>query len=419
MSSVKSDAFEVIKIQDFRQFLLFRVFMTISTQMISVIVGWQLYNLTHDPLDLGLIGLAEAIPQIGIALFAGHFADRFDRKKIIMIANLSFFVCASVLFLYSINFMSLHDLYGVTPIFVVVFIIGLVRGTIYPSVTAFWGQVVPEKLYPQASTWNSGIWHTAAVTGPAIGGLVYGFAGVEMAYATAMGFALLAFIMLLIVPSYPVFDRVTDEGLWKSLGEGIRFVFRKQVIIASMALDMFAVLFGGAVALLPVFAADILHTGPEGLGMLRACPAFGAVIMSVWLAWHPPVKDSGLRMFAGVMGFGLCIIIFAVSQNFWLSAAILLLSGIFDNISVVIRSTILQMFTPNEMRGRVASVNSIFLGSSNELGSFESGAAAKIMGVVPSVIFGGCMTLGIVGFTAWKVPVLRNLNLSDNPNEKI
>lgn len=418
MSSIKSKAYEVLKIRDFRQFLLFRFFMTISTQMISVIVGWQMYELTHDPLDLGLIGLAEAIPQIGIALFAGHFADRLDRRKIILLANLSLFLCAGLLFLYSIDFLSFHEQLGTLPIFILIFIIGLSRGTIYPAVIAFWGQIVPERLYPQSSTWNSGVWHIAAVMGPGIGGLVYGFAGVEIAYATAMCFGLLAFTMLLLVPSYPVPVFNQQESMWESLKDGVQYVFHRKIILGSMALDMFAVLFGGAVALLPVFAADILHIGPEGLGMLRACPALGAVIMSMWLAWHPPVKNSGKLMFTGVAGFGVCIILFALSGNFWLSAGVLLLSGMFDNISVVIRSTILQVFTPNEMRGRVASVNSIFIGSSNELGSFESGVAAKLMGVIPSVIFGGCMTLGIVGFTAWKVPVLRNLNLSDNPSEK-
>jgi MFS family permease len=410
----RQNIFEVIQITTFRQFLLFRFFMTIASQMLSVIVGWQLYEITHDPLDLGLIGLAEAIPQIGVALFAGHIADRFDRRKIILITNFSFFICALVLFLYSIDFMSFYSVLGTLPIFVVVFIIGVVRGTMYPAITAFWGQLIPENLFPQASTWNSGVWHIAAVAGPAVGGLIYGFAGVKAAYLAAMIISVFAFSMLLIVPVQKQPDKTSDMGLWKSLGEGIRFVFQKQVILASMALDMFAVLFGGAVALLPVFAADILHTGPEGLGVLRACPAFGAVLMSVWLAWHPPVKNSGIKMFLGVAGFGLCIVLFAISENFWISAGLLLLSGIFDNISVVVRSTVLQLYTPNEMRGRVASVNSIFIGSSNELGSFESGLAAKLMGVVPSVIFGGCMTLGIVGFTAWRLPILRKLQFKED-----
>jgi sugar phosphate permease len=381
--------------------------------MLSVIVGWQLYDITGDPLDLGLIGMAEFIPQIGIALFAGHMADRFDRRLMVMLTNAGFLLCSLILLAFSFNLWEMQSVLGVMPIFVVVFIIGLVRGTMYPAIVAFWGQLVPKELYPQASTWNSGVWHISAVAGPAIGGLVYGFGGVEAAHFTVLGFASVALFLLALVPRYPVPERKTDDGLWTSLGVGIRFVFKQKVILGSMALDMFAVLFGGAVAMLPVFAADVLHTGPEGLGLLRACPAFGAVLMSAWLAYYPPVKNSGFKLFAGVAGFGICIIAFALSEWFWVSAAILILSGVFDNISVVIRSTIIQVYTPEHMRGRVAAVNSIFIGSSNELGAFESGVAAKLMGLIPSVVFGGAMTLVTVGLTAWLSPAMRKLKLGE------
>jgi MFS family permease len=286
-----------------------------------------------------------------------------------------------------------------------------------PANTAFLGQLVPRELLTNAATWNSINWHIAAVAGPAIGGLIYGFFGVVAAYSTVFGIYLLSLLLLLKVKgSYKVESKPISSGenIFSRIRVGIQYVFDNQILLGAFSLDMFAVLFGGAVAMLPVFASDVLKVGPEGLGVLRACPALGAIIMSVFLAFNPPLKKTGKYMFYCVAGFGLMMIVFALSKNFWLSCLALFLSGVFDNVSVVIRGTILQLFTPNEMRGRVAAVNSIFIGSSNELGAFESGVAARLMGLVPSVIFGGVMTLVVVFGAAFKAPSLRKLSLKEH-----
>jgi len=273
------------------------------------------------------------------------------------------------------------------------------------------GQLVPRNLYANAATWNSANWQVAAVLGPAIGGMIYGFWGIIPAYSLVVGLNILSFfmVMLIKVSKHTIIE--TAEGVFTRIRTGIRFVFKTPELLGAFTLDMFAVLFGGAVAMLPVFASDILNAGPEGLGVLRACPAIGAALMAFVLMYHPPVKETGKVLFIAVTGFGLCMIGFGLSRSFILSGILLILSGAFDSISVVIRGTILQLFTPDDMRGRVASVNSIFIGSSNELGAFESGVAARLMGLVPSVVFGGIMTLVVV-FTTIKVnKPLRKLSL--------
>jgi hypothetical protein len=274
-------------------------------------------------------------------------------------------------------------------------------------------QMVPREHYANSSTWNSTVWHIAAVTGPAIGGLLYGFAGINAAYGTAVFFTLLGLVFYFFMKGRPVPEHEKEETLTDSLRAGLRFVFSHQVIIGAMALDMLAVLFGGAVAMLPVFASDILHTGPEGLGLLRAAPAFGAIIMAIFLAFKPVMKSAGRVLLFAVSAFGLCIIFFSLSEIFWLSLTLLIISGMVDNISVIIRNTIMQLFTPDRMRGRVAAINSIFVGSSNEIGAFESGLAARLMGLIPSVIFGGSITILIAGITAAVAPKLRKLNLNE------
>jgi hypothetical protein len=268
-------------------------------------------------------------------------------------------------------------------------------------------------LLANAATWNSINWHISAVTGPAIGGLVYGFFGIVVAYITVFTFYLTSFFLIRMVERQgPVTENGKKGMMISNIREGIRFVFKSQILLGAFSLDMFGVLFGGAVAVLPAFASDVLYVGPQGLGFLRACPAVGSITMSLILAARPPLTHTGRYLFIGVAGFGMCIIGFALSEVFWLAAIFLLLSGFFDNISVVIRQTILQLYTPEEMKGRVASVNSIFIGSSNELGAFESGVAASFMGLIPSVIFGGAMTLLITGIIGWRSPLLRNLSLN-------
>lgn len=280
----------------------------------------------------------------------------------------------------------------------------------------FAGSIGRQKEYANAATWSSANWQIAAVMGPAAGGLIYGFSSISVAYCTVFVLLVSSVLMIGCVKVRPleaIAANKQDETIFSRIHEGVRFVLKTPELVGAFSLDMFAVLFGGAVAMLPVFASDILRVGPEGLGFLRACPAVGAIMMSIFLMFHPPVKKSGRILLFAVAGFGLSMIGFALSTNFWLSGLLLLLSGLFDNVSVVIRGTVLQLFTPDEMRGRVASVNSIFIGSSNELGAFESGVTAQWMGLVPSVIFGGAMTLVVVATIARLNPVLRRFSIRD------
>ena len=413
---LKGEAFEVVHNRNFRLFLIYRFLMTSATLMQSVIVGWQLYNITKDVLSLGMIGLTEVIPQVSIALFAGHYVDIWDRKKIIFNTTFLLLIGSALLFFYSIPSLNMHQLFGIVPIFVTIFITGLVRGILMPANTALLGQLVRREQLTAAATWSSTTWHIAAVTGPALGGLVYGFFGIVPAYALVFVFYLLCSILVLFIknPGKVVQIAGAAEGIFLRIKEGITYVFENKVLLSAFSLDMFAVLFGGAVAMLPVFASDVLKVGPEGLGFLRACPAIGAIIMSVILTFKPPVTKSGTQLLYSVFGFGVSIIVFALSTSFILSAFCLFMSGVFDNVSVIVRASILQIFTSDEMKGRVAAVNSIFIGSSNELGAFESGVAARFMGLIPSVVFGGVMTLLIVSVAAWKSPALRNLSLKES-----
>jgi len=411
---LSGEAFVAVRHRNFRYFLGYRFFMTMATLMQSVIVSWHMYFLTKNVLWLGLIGLVEVLPQISIALFAGHYIDLWNRKKIVANSTSLLLIGSSILLLYSIESFHSFEHLGVWPIFITIFLTGLSRGILMPANTALIGQLVDKSQYANAATWSSANWQVAAVVGPAIGGLIYGFSSITVAYSS---------IFILYLISLFIFNRVQithvvrvvipgeDEDMFSRIREGIRFVVKSPELLGAFSLDMLAVFFGGAVAMLPVFASDVLHVGPEGLGFLRACPALGAIMMSFYLMFYPPVKNSGRTLLLCVAAFGLCMIGFAFSHVFWLSGLLLLLSGLFDNVSVVIRGTILQLYTPDYMRGRVASVNSIFIGSSNELGAFESGIAAKFMGLVPSVAFGGVMTLLVVAATAGINPVLRKLSL--------
>jgi len=407
------EAFAVIHVKNFRFYLLYRIFMTMASLMQSVIVGWQIYALSHNVLWLGFIGLAEVIPQVSISLFAGHYIDLWNRRKIVNYTTLLLILGSVILLIYSANTAYFSEKFGIIPIFVTIFLTGLARGILGPAQVALLGQLVPRNLYANAATWNSANWQVAAVMGPAIGGLVYGFLGIVPAYSLVFALYTLSFFMIMLIKigRHEVIE--TAEGVFTRIRSGISFVFKTPELLGAFTLDMFAVLFGGAVAMLPVFASDILHIGPQGLGLLRACPAIGAAFMAFVLMFRPPMKETGKILFICVLGFGLCMIGFGLSKSFILSGLLLILSGAFDNVSVVIRGTILQLFTPDDMRGRVASVNSIFIGSSNELGAFESGVTAKLMGLVPSVVFGGIMTLAVV-FTTIKVnKPLRKLSLKD------
>ena len=410
---VKYDPYAAIRVGEFRVFLFGRVFMTLAYQMIDIIIYQQVYELTKNPLLIGFIGLAQAIPIISIALYAGHIADRQNRRNIILVANVMVLASTIALIAITYDLKGFISSYGLMSIYSLVFIIGVARGFLGPATFSLLGQVVNRELYASAATWNSSVWQTAAVIGPALGGLCYAKFSSGPSYTVACIFLFISItIMFLFIKPKPTPVPDSNETLRESILSGIRFVFHSQVILGALTLDLFAVLFGGVIALLPFFANDILHTNAIGLGFLKAAPAFGSVIMAIILVYVPQQKNAGRNLLLCVTGYGLCMIFFGLSHYFALSISLLVLSGMFDNVSVVIRTTTLQLKTPDHMRGRVAAVNSIFIGSSNEIGAVESGVAAKLMGIIPSVIFGGLMTLGVVGATAWRAPKLRKLDLS-------
>jgi MFS family permease len=403
------DSYASLRIPNFRWFIASVLSMTVATQMQAVVVGWQIYDATHDPLSLGLVGLAEALPFIGIALFAGHVADRANRRSVALasVAVLVASTAALLGFTLRPGFIPAH---GVWPIYAVIFVSGLARSFLQPARQALGAELVPRELYPNAVAWRSSSWQLAAVMGPAVGGLVYAFAGAAAAYAVSVALLALGWLALARVRHTPVVLPVPTDSVLESLRTGIHFLWDQPVLLGALTLDLFSVFFGGATALLPIFASDILHVGPQGLGLLRAAPSAGAVVMSLALAHRPPIRRAGRALFTAVSLFGFAIIGFGLSRNFLLSGALLAFAGMVDMVSVVIRSTLLQTITPEHLLGRVSSVNQIFIGSSNELGAFESGVAARLLGTVPSVIVGGAITLVVVAVTAWRVPLLRRLD---------
>jgi MFS family permease len=408
------DPLLALRLPGFQSFALARFFLVIASQIQVAAVSWQMYLLTRDPLYLGLIGLVEAVCQISTALFGGYLADRTGPGRIVIGGFIVSFSCSMLLFASAqAGSVPLH-------LFMVVGLSGLARGFLGPAMFSLMTSLLPGVRYQEnAATWNSANWQFAATAGPAVGGLLIGLVGPAWTYAAdacigilGIGFAVRA---ASLAPQFQPAERA--GSLFAALTDGLRFVFSRQAMLAAMALDMFAVLFGGVVAVLPMFAVEILHAGPEALGFMRAAPAAGAAAMAVIIAFFPPGQHAGRVLLGAVAGFGLCMIAFAFSRDLVLSTAILALAGGLDNISVVIRSTILQRFTPQEMRGRVSAVSSIFIGSSNEIGAFESGVAARFLGLVNSVIFGGCMTLVTVGVTAVRAPALRTLKLSSQTTQ--
>lgn len=409
-NKAKPSAFVALASFDFRLILIYRLCMVISFQMTATVISWCVYELIPDPLYLGLIGLAEVIPAMSVTLFAGHIADTKNRKRIILYALILVSFTSFFLLFYESEAGKKLIPRTVWPLYTVIFLTGLARGFLFPALTALWAQTVRKEDYANAAAWNSTAWQTAAVVGPALGGLAYKTGGAQFAYQIAAFLVFISFITILLVKSGKVHPAQHREPMKESIKAGIKFVFRNKIILGALSLDMFAVLFGGAVALLPLFAKEILKTGPEGLGLLRSAPAAGAALMAVVLIIFSPKRHAGLKLISAVIMFGFCMIAFAISHNFILSLVILAASGAFDNVSVVLRATILQTFTPDAMRGRVSSVNSLFIGSSNEIGAFESGVTARLMGLVPAVIFGGCMTVLTGLAVAFKVPSLRKLS---------
>jgi MFS family permease len=411
---VRMDPYVAMRFPEFRSYIAMRFLFTFAYQIQAVVVGWHIYQLTKDPLSLGLIGLAEAIPSITVTLYGGYIADKSDKKKLLVWIIAAMLLCSVILAIVTSNevLQVLGQTWVILIMYGIIFCVGIARGFYSPTAFSLMAQIIPKEHYTNSSTWNSGSWQTASIMGPAIGGLLYAFSGITACFVVIVCFIALALVCIkFFVKNYPS-TFIPKENIFKSLSEGIRFVFKSRMILGALSLDMFSVFFGGAVALMPIFAHDILKVGAEGLGFMRAAPALGAVITMFILAKYPPMNKPWRNLLLAVAGFGISIICFGLSRNFYLSLLCLFFEGAFDSVSVIIRSTILQILTPEEMRGRVSAVNGIFINSSNEIGAFESGASAKLMGTIPSVLFGGTMTLLIVLFTYFKTKRLVPLSLN-------
>ncbi|CAM3415838.1 MFS transporter [Aequorivita lipolytica] len=415
----KNDPYAALRFREFNIFLLVRFAMVFAWSMQFVIIEWEVYSITKNPLSLGIIGLMEVIPAVSMALFAGHIVDQKEKRGLLIKCILGFSVVSLGLFLITWPYI-IADLSTDMVLYTVYFLVflgGIVRAFLGPTIFSLFSLLVPKKIYPNAATWSSSVWQMGAVVGPAFGGFFIHWIGVHWSMCFVFAFSLMALLLLLQIPKKPILNPNIGEPIMKSLKEGIRFVRNTRVILGALTLDMFAVLFGGAVALLPIYAQDILKVGPEGFGILRAAPAVGALLIMFTSAHFPLNKNAGMKLLAAIFGFGICIIIFGVSTWFWISVIALFLSGVTDGISMIIRQTILQLRTPDAMRGRVASVNSMFVGSSNELGAFESGLTAKLMGTVTAVVFGGGMTILTVLGTGFFFPKLRKLDLRKDIEE--
>lgn len=394
--------------REFRHFLLARLLYIMMLRMMGTVIGWQVYHITNDPLSLGLIGLAEVIPAVLFALYAGHIVDISDKRKMMMTTMCGYSACALVLMLTSYGWgtaitgktATLTLMYGI------LFCTGIIRSFSGPSFNAVLAQLVPPAQLPRAAAASSATWLIASISGHALGGFMIVLSGYEITYALISGVILIAVVVMSTLQPKPPLAVVSGKT-WESVKEGLRFVWNTKDLLGAMSLDLFAVLFGGAVALIPVFAKDILKAGPIGFGWLNAAADLGAIIVILRLTIYPLKKNQGKLLLLAVAGFGICMILFGLSKWYWLSFTALLLSGVLDGISIVVRSTIMQLKTPHEMRGRVSSVSSMFINSSNELGQFESGVMARLMGVVPSVVFGGLMTLLVVAITWFKAPTLK------------
>ncbi len=408
------DPYAALRIKEFNIFLALRFVLVFAWSMQFIVVEWQVYSLTKDPLSLGLIGLMEIIPALGMALFAGHIVDQKEKRNLFLLIIALFSLISLGLFFISSDSISWDKKTILYSIYAFVFFGGLLRSFFGPTIFSLIALIVPKKVYPNAATWSSSTWQMASILGPAIGGFTINWIGVHWSLCIIFILVMIALFLGSLISRKPVMNPKIGEPVLQSLKEGVRFVFNTKAILGALTLDMVAVLFGGAVALLPIFAQDILKVGSEGFGILRAAPAVGAFLTMLITAYIPISKNAGLKLLVAIFGFGLSIIAFGLSTIFWVSVVALFFSGVTDGVSMVIRQTILQLKTPDHMRGRVASVNTMFVGSSNELGAFESGVTAKLMGTVTAVVFGGSMTILTVLTTGVISPTFRKLDLESD-----
>jgi MFS family permease len=409
VTQVTSDPFAAIRFPEFKNMMFGRFTLIMALRMMGTLVAWWVYELTNDPFAIGLVGLAEVIPAISTALYAGHVIDMSEKRRLLL-RGIFFYTCAAAILLFfsssfiTDRFSNTHIAIG---IYAMIFCTGIVRSFTGPIFSAILATTVPRHFLQNATTWNQGSWLAAAVTGHAAGGFLIATIHISGTLIVICCLLIISFFILTQIKPKPALPQSGEKKTWESVTEGLRFVFRTKEILAAFSLDMFAVLFGGAVAMVPVYAKDILKTGPIGFGWLNAAIDIGAIFIVILLTIFPMKKAQGKKLLFAVAGFGICIICFALSEWYVLSFGALLIAGMLDGVSVVVRGTVMQLKTPDHMRGRVSSVGSMFINSSNELGQFESGMAARLMGVVPSVVFGGCMTLLVVIVTWIKAPTLR------------
>lgn len=415
---LKKDPYQALRFPEFRAYIIMRFFVTFGYQIQAVVLGWYIYHLTKDPLSLGLIGLCEAVPAIGIALYGGYIADKSETTGLLKTILGGMFTCSLVL--YIITMPSMEGVLGINHmaliIYCMVFCIGICRGFMGPAIFSLMTAIVPREVYPNSSTWNSTGYQVASIVGPAVGGLVYAWGGVSLPFMLILVFLGTGIACLFFFKKRPPMEQ-PKENIFVSLKQGIGFVFKNKMMLGAMSLDMFSVFFGGAVALIPVLASEVLHVGAEEFGMMRAAPAIGAVLTMFIMTRFSPMNKPWRNLLIAVTGFGISIICYGLSRNLYLTLVFLFFEGAFDSISVVIRSTIMQLLTPDNMRGRVSAVNSMFIGSSNEIGAFESGLTAKLMGTVPAILFGGTMTLMVVSMTYAKTKSLVKLGLQQINNK--
>jgi MFS family permease len=415
------DSFAALRYKDFRSYIGMRFFFTFAYQMQTVVLGFYIYQLTHSKIALAFIGLSEAIPAVGIALYGGYIADKYEKRKMLLIIFAGVFLSSLVMFVTTLTNVAsqLHTNGILAILYAMIACNGLARAFYGPATFTIYAQSIPKELYPNGSTWSSSSWQVASILGPLTGGFIYGFAhhiipgitGITATFGLTLLFMLVSLVLVYMLREYPpVF--IPKENIWISLKEGLNFVFTNKIMFYAMSLDLFSVFFGGVVALLPVFALDILKVGAEGLGVMRMASSLGAALTMLAMIRFSPMNKPWRNLLIAVAGFGISIIGFGLSHIFYVSLLFLFLQGAFDSVSVIIRGTIMQLLTPDHMRGRVSAVNSMFIGSSNEIGDFESGMAAKLLGTVPAVIFGGTMTLIIVSITWLKTKRLTPLSLT-------
>jgi predicted MFS family arabinose efflux permease len=408
-TNIPDSPFVAVRQKEFRLYIVQRFFFTMAMRMITTVIWWKMYQITKSPLAMAFIGLSEAIPAISLALYSGHVVDKSDKRTLLFRNILFYFLCALALMVITMPHteMSMGKKFVQFAIYFVIFCTGVLRSFTGPAASSILAQLVPKNLLPNAVTWSSGTWLSSSVIGHASAGFLIAYTGYTGTFIFIIIYLLIAAFCMYRVERKPIVHTNANQKTWESVKEGLRYVFHTKDLLGAFSLDMFAVLFGGAVAMIPFYAGEILHVGAIGFGWLNAAADIGSISIILTLTFHPLKKKQGLILMYVVAGFGLCIITFGLSKVYWLSFLALLLSGIFDGISVVVRGTILQLKTPDEMRGRVSSVNSMFINSSNEIGNFESGVAARLLGVVPSVVFGGGMTLLVVMIMWLKAPSLR------------